>query len=131
MDSRGLKRKQGTDADDFADVESLMTRVVAGDDGSAKRVAGAFPEASAAEGVVARVLVRDHGHEEFDEVILAGLVEVGMPEVSPLAGGTLVEFGGGVGGLGVTCNDGGDEDRRVVEAVVRCCDEFLVDGLGR
>ncbi len=108
-----------------------MTRVAAGDDGSAERVAGAFPEASAAEGVVARVLVCDSRNDEFDEVVLAGLVEVGMPKVSCVASGALMKFRGGVGGLGVACNDGRNEDRRVVEAVVRSCDELLFDGLRR
>jgi hypothetical protein len=36
------------------------------------------PEASAAEGAAARVFIRDYGSDEFDKVILAGLVEVGV-----------------------------------------------------
>jgi len=108
-----------------------VTCVAASDDGATERVAGSFPKASTAKGVVARVLVRDYGHDEFDKVILAGLVEVGVPEVSSVAGCPLMELGGGVGGLGVTCNDGRNEDRRVVKTVVRSCDELLFDGLGR
>jgi hypothetical protein len=37
--------------------------------------------------------MRDYGNDEFDKVILAGLVEVGVPEVSSVVGGTLVNSG--------------------------------------
>ena len=43
----------GTGTNDFADVKGVVTCVAPGDDGAAEGVAGAFPEASAAEGVIA------------------------------------------------------------------------------
>src|SRR5271154_1853408 len=82
----------GARADDFADVEGVMTCVAAGDDGAAERVTGAFPEASVAERVVTSIFVRDYGHDELHEVILASLVEIGVPEVPPVCGGALVKF---------------------------------------
>jgi len=121
----------GARADNFADVEGVMACVVAGDDGAAERVTCAFPKTSVAERVVASVLVCDHGHDKLDEVILTGLVEIGVPEVSSVSSGALVKFGGGIGGLRVARNDGWQEDRGIVEAVMRSCDELLFDSLRR
>ena len=72
----------GARADDFADVEGFVAGIVTGDDDAGESVAGALPEAAAAEGVIAIVLVGDGRNDAFDEEILDGLIGSGMPEVA-------------------------------------------------
>ena len=118
-------------ADDLAGVEGVVACIVAGYDGATKGVAGALPEASATEGVVAAVLMGDRRHDEFDEVVFIGLVDEGVPKISAIGGGSLMKLRCGVGGLVVACDDSGQEDRGIVEAVLSGGEELLFYGLRR
>src|ERR1700678_1023923 len=118
-------------ADDFTEVEGVVACIVAGDDRATEGVSGAFPEASAAEGVVAVVLMGDRRHDEFDEVVFTGLVDEGVPKIPAIGGGSLMKFRCGVGGLGVTCEQRGQEKRGIVEAVLSGGEELFFYALRR
>jgi len=121
----------GARADDFADVEGFVAGVVTGDDGAAESVAGALPEAAAAEGVIAVVLVGDGGNDSFDQEILDGLICGGMPEVATEGGAAGTELGIRVGSEAIAGEGERDEDGGVVEGVFEGGGELLFDGLGR
>ena len=73
----------------------------------------------------------DCGHDKLDEVILTGLVDVSVPEISPVTCRSLMKFGRGVGGLVVSSHRCRQEDRGLVEAIMRSGDELLFDRLRR
>lgn len=118
-------------ADDFAAIEGVVARIVAGDDGPAESVADAFEAASPARAqrVVASIFARDGWHDEFDPVVLVGLVDEAVPEIAAIAGGALVKLGSLIGGLMIAGEKSGDEERGIVEAVLGCGNELFLDRL--
>ena len=118
-------------AEDFADVEGFVAAVGAGDYGAAQGVFGFVPVAAITQGVEAGVFVSGDGDEELHEIVFAGLVEGGVPEVASVADTAVMELGGLGGGVIVDGNDGGQDDGAVVEAVSGGVHELFADGLGR
>ena len=80
-------------AEDFADVEGFIAGIVPGDDDAGDGIPGALPEAAAAEGVIAIVLVGNSRDDAFDEEVLDGLIGSGMPEVATVGDAAGTEFG--------------------------------------
>jgi hypothetical protein len=118
-------------AEHFTGVEDLLAGVRTRDDDAADGVLRALDEAAMAERVVTRVLMGNSGHDELDEVVFAGLVDGGMPEVAAVTDAPFAELGVLVAALVIERDDGGEDDRRVVERVFAGGDELLLDRLGR
>ena len=74
----------------------FLAGIVTGDDDAGDSVAGALPEAAAAEGVIAIVLVGDGRNDAFDQEILDGLIGSGMPEVATEGDAARAELGIGI-----------------------------------
>ena len=121
----------GASAYDFAGVEDFVAGIVTGDDDAADGVAGALPEAAAAEGVIAVVLAGDGGDDGFDHEVLDGLIGSGMPEVASVAEAAGTELGICVACEVIAGEGRGDEDGGVVKRVFEGGLEFFFDGLGR
>lgn len=76
----------------FAGVEDVFAGIIPGYDNVLHCVTAALEKASTAKCVVARVFVRDGGHDEFDEIVFAGLVDEGMPEIAAISSSALVKL---------------------------------------
>ena len=120
---------RGASTDDLAQVNGFAAVIAAGDGGAADGVDGAFDEATAAERVVAAVLVRKGRDDGLNEEVLVCLVSEGVPEVAGVTGGALVECGVGAGGLRDAGLRSSEDERGVVEAVLQAGDELVLGSL--
>src|SRR5260370_39339605 len=102
-----------------------------GDEGGAERVAGGVEKGALAQGVVTVILMRDDRAEAFDHVVYDRLIDIAVPEVAGIAGSAMVELRSLVGGLAITCEDGGQKEGGVVEGVLGGGEELFLRRLWR
>ena len=80
--------------------------------------------------VLARVLVKNSGEDEFDLVILVDLIGEGVPIITTVPNHSLMELGGRALGL-IDTGQNCDKDKvGVVKGVLGAFFEFLLERLG-
>lgn len=95
-------------ADHLANIEGVLSRIVACDHRATQGITHARQSSSLASSqrVVARVLAGEHGADKLHPVVFAGLVQICVPEVAGVSCFLLVELWRGIGCLLFTGKQG-------------------------